>query len=86
MGTLSKVQHLETVNLDHLTVTTSEEKLRDVGHTGGVQCRCSECGRLLDLENKWICRLGSFHPPNGLNSRDEIKSRSRVNFLPLGIS
>ena len=41
--------HLETGNLEHLTVTlldsmtTSEEKLRDVGHTGGVQCRCSEC-------------------------------------------
>ena len=71
--------HLETGNLEHLTITlidsmtTSEEKLEDAGHTGGVQCRCSECERLKSMEDKWICRLGSFHH-NGLNTRDEIKS------------
>ena len=71
--------HLETGNLEHLTITridrmtTSEEKLEDAVHTGGVQCRCSECERLKSIEDKWICRLGSFHQ-NGLNTRDEIKS------------
>ena len=38
------------------------------------------CQRLKDIEDKWICRLGTFNPPNGLNTRDEIKTRSRVNF------
>ena len=80
--------HLETGNLNHLTITlidsmnTSEEKLTDAGHTGGVQCRCSECERLKSIEDKWICRLGSFH--NGLNTRDEIKNRDRVNFRRTG--
>ena len=78
--------HLETGDLSHLTYTlldyidTSEEQLRAAGHTGGVQCRCSECQRLKDTEDKWICRLGTFNAPFGLNSRDEIKSRVRVNF------
>ena len=34
--------------------------------------------RLKDQEDKWICRLGIFHPPHGLNTRDEIKTRSRA--------
>ena len=36
--------------------------------------------KLKDVEDKWICRLGTFNAPHGLNSRDEIKTRSRVNF------
>ena len=90
--------HLDTGNLEHLTVTlldsmtTSEEKLRDAGHTGGVQCRCTECGKLLDLNRsiEIVDRTSGFagldlstpQCPNGLNSRDEIKSRSRANFQP----
>ena len=31
------------------------------------------------VDDKWICRLGSFHH-YGLNTRDEIKAKSRVNF------
>ena len=79
-------KHLETGNVKHLTWTlvdhidTSPEQLEDAGHSGGVGCRCSECQRLKDTEDKWICRLGTFNPPNGLNTRDEIKTRSRVNF------
>ena len=79
-------KHIETGNFKHLTWTlvdhihTSTEQLEDAGHTGGVGCRCSECQRLKDTEDKWICRLGTFNPPNGLNTRDEIKTRSRVNF------
>ena len=54
--------------------------MRDAAHTGGVACRCSECQRLKNQEDKWICRLGTFNAPHGLNTRDEIKTRSRVNF------
>ena len=79
-------EHLTNGNVDHLTHTlvdyidTSEEQLKNAGHKGGVGCRCSECQRLKNQEDKWICRLGTFHPPHGLNTRDEIKTRSRVNF------
>ena len=67
-------EHLETGNVEHLTWTlidfieTSEERLMEVGHTGGVSCRCSECQRLKNQEDKWICRLGTFFAPNGLNT------------------
>ena len=74
--------HLKITLVDH--IDTTEEVLARVGHTGGVKCRCSECQRLKDQEDKWICRLGSFNPPAGLNTRDEIKSRVRVNFRDSG--
>ena len=80
--TSGNVRHLIYTLLDH--IDTSEEKLKNANHTGGVGCRCSECQRLKDQEDKWICRLGTFHQPNGLNSRDEIKTRSRVNFRLTG--
>ena len=70
--------HLTWTLVDH--IDTSEEKLEEVGHTGGAKCRCSECQRLKDQEDKWICRLGSFEQPAGLNARDEIQTRVRVNF------
>ena len=77
---------MKTGNVDHLIFTlidhieTSEEKLREAGHEKGAKCRCSECQRLKSHEDKWICRMGSFFPPYGLNTRDEIKTRSRVNY------
>ena len=61
-------------------VETSAEKLVNAGHLGGAKCRCTECQKLKDNEDKWICRLGTFYGRNGLNTRDEIKSKSRVNF------
>ena len=61
------------------SITTSEEELRGAGHQGGAKCRCSECNKLKNVEDKWICRLGTFYE-HGLNTRDEIKARSRVNF------
>ena len=70
--------HLQTGELSHLTYTlldyieTSEELLRNAGHTGGVQCRCSECQRLKDTEDKWMCRLGTPDTPSGFNTRDEM--------------
>ena len=79
-------KHQETGNIRHLNFTlldhiqTSEERLTDAGHQGGAGCRCGECQRLKDCEDKWIMRLGSFHAPHGLNTRNEIITRSRVNF------
>ena len=61
------------------SITTTEEELRGARHQGGARCRCEICSRLKMVEDKWICRLGSFHK-HGLNARDEIKARSRVNF------
>ena len=46
---------------------------------GGPKCRCSDCERLKFLEDKWICRMGSFYGESGLNNRDENQSKSRVN-------
>ena len=74
--------HLNITLVDH--IDTSEEVLARVGHVGGAKCRCSECQRLKDQEDKWICRLGSFNPPAGLNTRNEMKSRVRVNFRDSG--
>ena len=79
--------YTNTGNLSHLTWTlvdhidTTEGRLVTAGHQGGAKCRCGECVRLKNTEDKWICRLGAFHGPSGLNSRDEIKARSRVNFV-----
>ena len=75
-GTL---RHLVWTLVDHIVV--SEEQLLAAGHQGGPQCCCSECLRLKKEEDKWICRLGSFYGGGGLNTRDEIKARSRVNFV-----
>ena len=79
-------EHITSGNVRHLTWTivdhydTSEEKLEEANHVGGVGCRCRECQRLKDVEDKWICRMGTFNPPHGLNTRNEIISRTRVNF------
>ena len=75
------VRHLVWTLVDF--IVTTEQLLKDAEHIGGVACRCNECQRLKDQEDKWICRLGTFHPPHGLNTRDEIKTRSRVNFSRL---
>ena len=77
-------RHLETGDVDHLTHTlvdfmvTSKEKLDAAGHQGG-NCRCSECQKLKDIEDKWMTRLGTLDTSTGLNFRDEIIARSRVN-------
>ena len=62
------------------SVDTSVEKLNTAGHQKGAKCRCSECERLKAAEDKWICRLGTFYGEAGLNTRDEIKTKFRVNF------
>jgi hypothetical protein len=74
-----ELSQLRWTILDYLD--TTQEKLTRVGHLGGPSCRCSECERLKCVEDKWICRMGSFYGDSGLNTRDEVKSRSRVNFV-----
>ena len=56
---------------------TSNEKLVKAKHEKGPQCRCNECNSLKILEDKWILKLGSFYGETGLNSRDEIKKKTR---------
>ena len=73
------LQHLRWTILDFMD--TTEEKLVRVGHQGGPKCRCNECQKFKNVEDKWICRMGTFYGSNGLNTRDEIKARSRVNFI-----
>ena len=74
-----ELNHLKWTILDHSETTL--ENLTKVVHQGGPQCRCSDCQRLKTVEDKWICRMGSFYGDSGLNTRDEVKSRSRVNFV-----
>ena len=58
---------------------TTQAILNLANHEPGPKCRCSECGKLKSKEDEWILKLGTFYE-NGLNSRDEIKARSRSNW------
>ena len=58
---------------------TTEDKLFRAGHVPGPKCRCIECEKLKLKEDKWILNLGTLYK-NGLNRRDEVKSKSRFNF------
>ena len=70
---MGNIAHLTWTLLDH--VDTSEGRLANAGHQGGAKCRCEECLRLKNTEDKWIWRLGAFHGPSVPNTRDEIKER-----------
>ena len=71
-------------DLGHVTwtlvvfVETSDIQLTNADHQGSPKCRCTECLRLKDTEEKWIYQLGTFYGLNELNTRDEIKTRSRL--------
>ena len=74
-------QALESVRVTLLeTFVTNKEKTTASNHKAGEGCRCSECEKLKELEDKWICRLGTFHGQFGLNERDEMKRRSRAGY------
>ena len=64
--------------LEHMM--TTHEKLTLAGHQPGPGCRCTECGKLKSLEDKWICRMGSYHGKFGLNERNEITNRVRATY------
>ena len=55
---------------------TSKTKLIKANHEPGPKCRCSECEHLKSIEDSWIIKLGTFYE-HGLNTRNEIKARSR---------
>ena len=59
---------------------TSEEKLKTANHGGGAGCQCSQCIILKKIEDKWICRMGTYHGKFGLNERDEISNRTRASY------
>ena len=61
---------------------TNEEKLKKANHGSGPKCRCSQCQKLKDLEDRWILKIGSFNGKSGLNSRDKIKSKTRGHWNP----
>ena len=56
---------------------TTNEKLKKANHLPGPKCRCRECMKLKEIEDKWILKMGSFYGSSGLNRRDEIKKKSR---------
>ena len=61
-------------------IDVSPEKFIEVNHEKGPKCRCEECQRLKDLEDKWILKMGTFYGDWGLNSRDEVQSKTRFNW------
>ena len=65
-----KLKQLRMTLID--SMLTSHVKLQTAGHQPGPQCRCSECGKLKELEDKWIMRMGTYEG-KGLNDRNEIK-------------
>ena len=64
--------------IDHYD--TTREKLEVARHEKGAKCRCQECANLKDLEDKAILKLGTFYGDSGLNTRDEINSKTRCNW------
>ena len=61
--------------LEHMD--TNHEKLLKSNHKPGPGCKCDECGKLKALEDKLICRMGSYHGVHGLNDRNEITNKVR---------
>ena len=68
------------IHADRLLYDTTESKLVTANHSPGAQCRCSECSNLKDLEDKWIMKISPFYGQSSLNTRDEIKAKTRFNF------
>ena len=61
--------------LEHMD--TTNEKLLHSNPKPGPGCRCDECRKLKSMEDKWICRMGSYHGVHGLNDRNEITNKVR---------
>ena len=47
-------------------IDVSEEQLQISGHEKGPKCRCKECSRLKELEDKWIVQMGTFYGDWGI--------------------
>ena len=63
--------------VDYMDV--SPEDLMRAGHGGGAKCRCRECDKLKDLEDKFILRMGTFYG-DGFNTRDQVQSKTRCSW------
>ena len=63
--------------VDHLD--TTQDELDKAGHEPGAKCKCRICGKLKILEDKFMIRTGSFYN-QGLNTRDEIRRKSRCSW------
>ena len=61
---------------------TTQEQLKRSNHVQGPKCRCKECQKLKDLEDKWIMKVGSFYGKSALNNRNEIKTKTRGQWNP----
>ena len=64
--------------IDHMDVT--EDELDKAGHVAGPKCRCNQCEKLKNIEDKWILRMATFYGEGPLNTRDEIQSKTRYNW------
>ena len=71
---------LKNVRISLQHYNTTEEKLAASGHKAGPGCRCRECERLKNMDDKWITRIGSYHSPLGLNERDEITKKAKTTY------
>ena len=69
---------LNFILVDHYN--TTQEKLEAAKHEKGTKCRCQECGKLKELEDKIILKHGSFYGDYGLNSWDEIILKTQGNW------
>ena len=74
----SDLSQIRVTLLEHMNV--KEEDLQAASHLAGPGCRCNQCQKLKDIEDKWICRMGTFHGVYGLNERDEVRRRARGSY------
>ena len=74
----AKKSHISITLLDHMDIT--HEEIFKFKHKNSPGFQCDLCHKLKEKEDKWICRMGTLHLPHGLNSRDEIKKKSRCTF------
>ena len=71
----AELSQISITLLEHMEV--SHEDILKYMHKNSPGCQCDLCKKLKEKEDKWICRMGTLHQPHGLNSRDEIKRKSR---------
>ena len=77
-GSCVQKSNIKITLLEHMAITHKE--LKEHKHRESPGCRCNLCGKLKQLEDTWICCVGTMHKPHGLNTRDEIISKSRCTF------
>ena len=74
----SELENIRVTLLEHYD--TTPEKLQTANHKPGPACRCKECEKLKNLEDKWMFRLGTIHGQFGLNNRNEVTNKARSSY------